>query len=148
MTVAVPPLALSLENPDWTLLRNLGIGLVVVLWLATAYWTFKDARTTDRAALIELREPLLHRLDLELALARILDVLGRPEEHVDDRPEERWEEADDRRQRHEPRVLDPSARVLERPVGGREPENDDEADAEVSEKGPVGILERQCKLLL
>ena len=44
MTVAVPPLALSLENPDWTLLRNLGIGLVVVLWLATAYWTFKDAR--------------------------------------------------------------------------------------------------------
>ena len=24
--------------------RNLGIGLVVVLWLATAYWTFGDAR--------------------------------------------------------------------------------------------------------
>ena len=33
-----------LDDPDWTLLRNLGIGLVVVLWLATAYWTFKDAR--------------------------------------------------------------------------------------------------------
>ena len=44
MTVGVPPLALSLDSPDWTLLRNLGIGLVVVLWLATAYWTFKDAR--------------------------------------------------------------------------------------------------------
>ena len=44
MTVAVPPVALSFENPDWMLLRNLGIGLVVVLWLATAYWTFKDAR--------------------------------------------------------------------------------------------------------
>ena len=44
MTVAVPTLALTLDSPDWTLLRNLGIGLVVVLWLATAYWTFKDAR--------------------------------------------------------------------------------------------------------
>ena len=30
--------------PDWTLLRNIGIGFVVVLWLATAFWTFKDAR--------------------------------------------------------------------------------------------------------
>ena len=44
MTLAVTPLALSLDSPDWTLFRNLGIGLVVVLWLATAYWTFKDAR--------------------------------------------------------------------------------------------------------
>ena len=44
MTVAVLPLAQSLDSPDWTLLRNLGIGLVVVLWLATGYWTFKDAR--------------------------------------------------------------------------------------------------------
>lgn len=44
MTVAVAPLAQSFDAPDWTLLRNLGIGLVVVLWLATAYWTFKDAR--------------------------------------------------------------------------------------------------------
>ena len=44
MTIAVPPLQVSLENPNWTLLRNLGIGLLVVLWLATAYWTFKDAR--------------------------------------------------------------------------------------------------------
>ena len=44
MSVAVAPLAQSLDSPDWTLLRNLGIGLVVVLWLATAYWTFKDAR--------------------------------------------------------------------------------------------------------
>jgi Double zinc ribbon len=46
MTVALmpPPLAQSLDSPDWTLLRNLGIALVVVLWLATAFWTFKDAR--------------------------------------------------------------------------------------------------------
>ena len=44
MTTAVAPLQLSLQDPDWTLFRNVGIGLVVVLWLATAYWTFKDAR--------------------------------------------------------------------------------------------------------
>jgi hypothetical protein len=46
MTVAsMPfPLAQSLDSPDWTLLRNLGVALVVVLWLATAFWTFKDAR--------------------------------------------------------------------------------------------------------
>jgi Double zinc ribbon len=33
-----------LDDPDWTLARNLGVLLVVVLWLATAFWTFKDAR--------------------------------------------------------------------------------------------------------
>jgi len=44
MTTSTMPLAQSLETPDWTLLRNLGLGLLVVLWLATAYWTFKDAR--------------------------------------------------------------------------------------------------------
>ena len=37
-------LAQSFESPDWTLLRNIAIALVVVLWLATAFWTFKDAR--------------------------------------------------------------------------------------------------------
>ena len=44
MTTATMTLAQSLDSPDWTLLRNLGLGLLVVLWLATAYWTFKDAR--------------------------------------------------------------------------------------------------------
>jgi hypothetical protein len=44
MTSSTMPLAQSIETPDWTLLRNLGLGLLVVLWLATAYWTFKDAR--------------------------------------------------------------------------------------------------------
>jgi hypothetical protein len=44
MTVATMPLAGILDAPDWTLARNLGVGLLIVLWLATAYWTFKDAR--------------------------------------------------------------------------------------------------------
>src|SRR5262245_8614869 len=56
-----------------------------------------DPGATDRAALVELCEPLLHRLDLELALARILEILGRPEEHVDDRAEEGREEPGQRR---------------------------------------------------
>ncbi|HSI98023.1 MAG TPA: zinc ribbon domain-containing protein [Gaiellaceae bacterium] len=45
MTLAqAMPLAQTLDSVDWTLLRNLGILIVVILWLATAYWTFKDAR--------------------------------------------------------------------------------------------------------
>jgi len=44
MTLATMPLAQTVDSADWTLARNAGIALVVVLWLATAYWTFKDAR--------------------------------------------------------------------------------------------------------
>jgi len=44
MTASTMPLAQTLDSPDWTLLRNIGPALLVVLWLATAYWTFKDAR--------------------------------------------------------------------------------------------------------
>ena len=44
MTLATMPLAQSVDSADWTLARNAGVALLVVLWLATAYWTFKDAR--------------------------------------------------------------------------------------------------------
>jgi hypothetical protein len=45
MTLAqAMPLAQTFDSVDWTLLRNLGILLAVTLWLATGYWTFKDAR--------------------------------------------------------------------------------------------------------
>ena len=44
MTLATMPFAQTVDSADWTLARNAGIALVVVLWLATAYWTFKDAR--------------------------------------------------------------------------------------------------------
>ena len=47
------------------------------------------SRAADRAAQVAGAEPLLHRLDLELALAHVLEVLRRPEEHVDQRPDER-----------------------------------------------------------
>lgn len=38
------PIAQALDSVDWTLARNLGILLVVVLWLATGFWVLKDAR--------------------------------------------------------------------------------------------------------
>ena len=44
---------------------------------------------------VTAREPLLHRLDLELALAHVLEVLGRPEEHVDQRPDERHDRSEE-----------------------------------------------------
>lgn len=33
-----------LSSNTWTLVRNVGIAVGVVFWLATAYWVFKDAR--------------------------------------------------------------------------------------------------------
>jgi hypothetical protein len=84
MTVApMPiPLAQSLDSPDWTLLRNLGIALVVVLWLATAFWTFKDARRrigdpwlVAAAALLGLFPPFL---------GPIIYLFFRPPEYLQD----------------------------------------------------------------
>ena len=51
-----------------------------------------DLGAADRAVQVAPGEPLLHRLDLELALAHVLEVLGRPEEHVDQRADERRDE--------------------------------------------------------
>src|SRR5437867_11837046 len=42
----------------------------------------RDLRAADRAVQVAAGEPLLHRLDLELALAHVVEVLRRPEEHV------------------------------------------------------------------
>ena len=90
MTLAVlPPLQVSLENPDWTLFRNVGIGLVVVLWLATAYWTFKDARRriedpwlVGLASLVGLFPPFL---------GPIIYMFFRPPEYIQDARERELE---------------------------------------------------------
>ena len=74
-----------------------------------------DPAAADRAAEVVVGKPLLHRPNLELALAHVLEVLRRPEEHVDERAEERREQAEQGCHRHEPRVVDPAAGVLERP---------------------------------
>jgi len=38
-----------LSSDTWTLVRNVGVALGVVFWLATAYWVFKDARRRIKA---------------------------------------------------------------------------------------------------
>ena len=87
-----------------------------------------DLGTADRALQVAAAEPLLHRPDLELALAHVLEVLGRAEEHVDQR-------ADERRSTPSSVATQTSSvssirrrRVLEDPVDGREPEDDHEED--------------------
>ena len=89
MTNAVPLLQFSLDDPDWTLFRNVGIGLVVVLWLATAYWTFKDARRriedpwlVGLATLVGLFPPFL---------GPIIYMFFRPPEYIQDARERELE---------------------------------------------------------
>jgi Double zinc ribbon len=75
-------LAQSLDSPDWILLRNIGIAIVVALWLATAFWTFKDARRrigdpwlVALAALLGLFPPFL---------GPIIYLFFRPPEYLQD----------------------------------------------------------------
>src|SRR2546430_15304322 len=96
----------------------------------------RDLRPADRAVQVTAREPLLHRLDLELALAHVLEVLRRPEEHVDQRPDEGRHEPEQRRHRDEPRILDPAPGVLVDPERDREPEDADEEQRQVPDHRP------------
>src|SRR6266542_5333898 len=91
---------------------------------------------TNRAVEVAACKTLLHRPDLELALAHVLEVLGRPEEHVDERADERRHEPEQDRRTDEPGILDSPPRVLVHPVADREPEDDDEEDREVAEDRP------------
>src|SRR5262245_16745858 len=100
-----------------------------------------DLGPADRAVQVAPREPLLHRPDLELALAPVLEVLGRPEEHVHEGAEERRDEAEHDGHPDQPRVLDPPSRVLVDPERGREPEDDDEEDRQVADDDPRAVAE-------
>jgi hypothetical protein len=47
VTIAPLPLAADesfFDSATWTVSRNLAVLVVVLLWLATAYWVYKDAR--------------------------------------------------------------------------------------------------------
>src|SRR5947199_239060 len=70
------------------------------------------------------------------ARAVLLECLGRPEEEVDERPQER-REPEQGRDADEPAVVDAPARVAEDPPGEAEPEDDHEEDRDVA-----GDLER------
>jgi hypothetical protein len=76
------PLAQTLDSVDWTLLRNLGILLAVTLWLASGYWTFKDARR-------RIEDPWLVALATLIGLVPpflgpIIYLFFRPPEYIQD----------------------------------------------------------------
>ena len=104
-----------------------------------------DLGAADRAVQVALREAILHRLDLELALAHVLEVLRRPEEHVDERAEERHDDADEHGHPDDPRILDPPLRVLVDPVERREPDDDGEEDQQVADDEPRARAEEVCR---
>jgi Double zinc ribbon len=75
-------LAQTFDSVDWTLLRNLGILLAVTLWLASGYWTFKDARR-------RIEDPWLVALATLIGLVPpflgpIIYLFFRPPEYLED----------------------------------------------------------------
>ena len=75
-------LAAFFDDPNWTVARNGTIVLLVILWLATAFWTFKDARrriddqwAIGLATLIGLFPPFL---------GPIIYLFFRPPEYLQD----------------------------------------------------------------
>src|SRR5687767_7664063 len=94
---------------------------------AQAAWAAEEALLDVEVAIgarevVHVGEPRLRSGDLELALAPILEELRRPDDHVDDRADER-EERRGRRAPHEHRVFDPPLRVRVGPVDEREVED-------------------------
>jgi len=70
------------DSGAWMILRNMTIFFVVVFWLATAYWVFKDARR-------RVDDGLLVGMAVLLALAApfvgaIIYLFLRPPEYIDD----------------------------------------------------------------
>ena len=88
----------------------------------------------DRTAEVDRRDALLHRRDLELALAHVLEVLRRAEEHVHERAEERRDQSEHRAERDQKRILHPPLRILVRPVTEREPEHECEEGKPVEDR--------------
>ena len=70
------------DSTDWSIAGNVGLLLLVVLWLATAYWTFKDARR-------RIRDPWLVALATLVGLVPpflgpIIYLFFRPPEYLQD----------------------------------------------------------------
>jgi double zinc ribbon protein len=80
--MSMSQLAAIFDSPDWTFARNAGVALLVILWLATAFWTFKDARR-------RLEEPWLIGLATFIGLVPpflgpIIYLFFRPPEYLQD----------------------------------------------------------------
>jgi len=83
------PLLTITSSHSWMLARNIGLTVVVLFWLATAYWTFKDARRrigdpwlVGLATLIGLVPPFL---------GPIIYMFFRPPEYLQDARERELE---------------------------------------------------------
>src|SRR6266508_5335551 len=96
----------------------------------------RDLGAADRAVEIAAGQPLLHRLDLELPLAHVLEVLGRAEEHVHERADVGNDQSDRDGGRDQHRVLDSALGVFVDPVADREPERDQEKEEQVPDHLP------------
>ena len=77
------------ESTTWSVTRNLALFLVVVFWLATAYWVLKDARR-------RIEDPWLVAMATLLGLVPpfvgpIVYLFFRPPEYLDDRRERELE---------------------------------------------------------
>src|SRR6266480_2792020 len=85
---------------------------------------------------VAVREPVLHRPDLELSLPHLFEIFGRPQQEVDERADERRHKPDQGRHRNEPRIFDPPPRILVDPHRHGQPEDRDEEDGEVADDRP------------
>jgi RNA polymerase subunit RPABC4/transcription elongation factor Spt4 len=76
------------DSGTWLVIRNLGIFFLVVLWLAWAYWVYKDARR-------RIEDPWLVAMASILGLVPIIGpivyLFFRPPEYLEDRRERELE---------------------------------------------------------
>jgi hypothetical protein len=91
---------------------------------------------------LDVLEPGLGRRDLELALADVVEVLGRAHDQVHDRPDER-EQRRRGRAGNQHRVLDAAASVAVGPVDQRQPDHHEEQQQQVDCKGQPAVFDAE-----
>src|SRR4051812_19319572 len=150
-------LAVRAHAPAW--IERATAALARILQLAHAMRADEE-RPLDVALAVRARErlelgqPRLGRRDLELALADVLEVFGRPYDQVDERAHER-EQRRDRRRADQHRVVDSPASIRVGPPHERQPGDDEEENQQVDDEveGVVGDakyrdyrhVDRQCR---
>ena len=69
------------DSGAWLVIRNLSLFLVVVFWLATAYWVYKDARRRIEDGVLVAMAVLLGLVPF---VGPIIYLFFRPPEYLDD----------------------------------------------------------------